>query len=360
MPDATHERGTLKLSFVEDGREVPIVLVAAKLEALQKLLYHAAATVAGHDASRRGEWFNRYRPAVELTFASAHHSDLTIEARIPVQPLLLPEASQADLGRSAVDLAFKFVQQVAAGDPLHPLIPSKTDRRYLLKALEPLCPPPDADYALTLGNGLAHHPVVMLNKQTRVTLRHLLERELAEYQDLEEVTLTGILTKIHIETSPEMIAVRQGPGPDIVGYFDDTLRDQVANLIAGSLVEVTGWARLNDRGAVAQFDALVDIATVSQEPIRFSRFEWAGRVYPLRVPLLLNASYENGYWRYEAEGLPLWGTAPRREDALQALHEHFAYLWREFAEEADDRLDAMARELKIQLLQMSQGGLHAT
>jgi hypothetical protein len=54
----------------------------------------------------------------------------------------------------------------------------------------------------------------------------------------------------------------------------------------------------------------------------------------------------DGLWECRAESLNLCATGECREDALRALNENFAFLWREYAEEDDAVLDDGARELK--------------
>src|SRR5690242_6254455 len=96
----------LRLEFSGEafsGGRVPLTVVAAKLQALQTLLFHAAAAVSDDSSSRRGQWYNKYRSVAELAFSSAHHSDLAIEAELA--PSHVPGGA-LDAGRRAVDLVF--------------------------------------------------------------------------------------------------------------------------------------------------------------------------------------------------------------------------------------------------------------
>jgi len=171
----------------------------------------------------------------------------------------------------------------------------------------------------------------------------------------EEATVVGILTKIHVEVGPPMIAVKVPPGAEIRCYYAQSLRDQIANLMAGSLVEVTGIATRDSTGQVTQLDSIVDIAQVNTAPVRIGRIEHEGTIYRFREPLLLNVDYADGVWVYSNEEINLWGTGKRREDALRDLAENFAYLWKEIAEAPDEALDANARRLKAILLALREG-----
>ena len=97
---------------------------------------------------------------------------------------------------------------------------------------------------------------------------------------------------------------------------------------------------------------VIDVDTVSMEPLRISRFEFAGRRYQLTTPVSVAVAYNDGLWVYSNESLNLWGYADRREDALRDLHESFDYIYREIAEEADESLDDVAKKLKQKLREL--------
>jgi hypothetical protein len=327
--------------------EVPISVLAAKLQALQALLYHATATVAADRSARRGLWQNRYREVAELSFVAAHHSDLTIEVEMPIPGFLIPDA---DIGPKALDLVFD-VGSVLQADPaaLNRLKLGKDDRDYLLRAFEGVLPGPLDDYRVEIENyDSDRHPKLSFSGETRRAVRALLQRETVPVS-AEEVTIVGELVKIHVSVGPEKIAIRQR-GVEIDCYYPDSLRDQVANLLAGSYVEVTGWATLDHEGRVNRIDTVLDVEPVSMDPIRLTRFEHAGQRYDLRKPIVVTVEYVDGLWVYHNESLNLWGYAERREDALRDLHENFAYLWKELAEEDDDVLDERAKAIKRALL----------
>jgi hypothetical protein len=119
------------------------------------------------------------------------------------------------------------------------------------------------------------------------------------------------------------------------------------------MVEVTGRATLDDRGEVRKLSEVIDVDTVSMEPLRITRFEYAGRRYQLTTPVTVAVAYNDGLWVYSSESLNLWAYADRREDALRDLQENFDYLYREIAEEADERLDEVAKKLKERLLALA-------
>lgn len=96
--------------------------------------------------------------------------------------------------------------------------------------------------------------------------------------------------------------------------------------------------------------AVATVETAGLEPLRMTQLDDHGSRFKLREPLVVNVEYADGLWVYSHPALNLWGSAPRREDALGDLAANFHYLWDEFAQEDDDALDAKAQAIKQRLL----------
>lgn len=332
---------------------VPLTTVASKLQALQNVVFHATATVAQDRIARRGPWMNRYRDVAELVFVSSHHSQLEIEVELPAPPrqaLLIEKDGR--LGDRALRLMFEFGQAASRGGDVHELVRDREERLFLLKALEGMCPATAEDYRIELAFGARKAEVLDFSADTRQRLRNLVRDERARVYGPEEEIIVGHLTKIHVDTAPQMIAVRIGRQAEIPCYFDEAMRDQVTNLLPGSVVEVTGWPVMSAGGRLEQFDSITDVDTVSMEPLRLMRFEHEGRRYILKEPLTVLVEHNEGMWIYHNDEINLWGYASRRADAVRELHATFDYLWHELAEEDDAVLDEKAKSLKRKLLAM--------
>ncbi|CAI4030033.1 hypothetical protein DNFV4_00457 [Nitrospira tepida] len=352
MPPINEHR-RLRLTLRGDGfprGEVPIAILASKLQALQNLLFHAAAAVARDPSARRGLWYNKYREVVELSFVNAHHSDLVIEVETPVPgPTLLPEE---DVAQKSIDLIFEFGRtiQIQSSETEQSSL-RRSDRTYLLRAFDALLPGTLDDYLVELENwSPARHPRLVFSAETRQAVRHLLERD-AMPTTAEQATVIGELVKIYFDTGPEKITIRQR-GVEIDCYYSESLRDEVANLLPGSYVEATGLGTVDHEGRVTRLDTVLGIETVSMEPLRLTRFEHSGRRFEIRKPIQVQVEYVDGLWVYRNETLNLWGYGERRDEALRDLHANFAYLWQEFAEENDEVLDEKALGLKRRLLEL--------
>jgi hypothetical protein len=348
--------GTKRLRMTFKGEAfpsgaVPISLLADKLQALQRVLFHIAATVSNDASARRGLWFNRYRELAELTYATSHHSELAIEVDLGSPRVLL--APEFDNRESLVDMLFRFGSCVQRGcRDFDALRLDRDQRGYLLRAFEELLPDTEADYQIELANNApARHPPLIFTPNSRRKLREFRIQETAP-RISEEVSLVGELIKIHVDVGPPKITVRHS-GREIDCFYPDTMRDQIANLMGGSMVEVTGEATLDSRGIVEKLDRLLDVVTVSMDPLRIARFEHAGEVFPLRTPLVVNVEYEDDLWVYHCPEINLWGCGEQREKALGDLHENYAYLWHEIAEEADSQLDQKAQQIKTVLREIT-------
>jgi len=346
MMRTRHSERSLELTFwggAFTGGSVPASLLASKLQALQNLLFHAAAAVTHDPTSRRGSWTSRHRAYAELRLVGCREGSFVAELDLPAEKVLGPDF---DYGLGALDLVFRVGESLVS-DQEFSSIPAfgKDELAYILRGFEALTPNAADDYEIRLTNSSPNkHPPLKLSADTRRRIRHLLETEVPQLS--EEVTsLVGELTKICIVTGPEKIAIRH-KGREIECFYPESLRDQIANLMAGSMVEVSGDATIDSDGRVVQVDRIHEVFTVSMDPLRLTRFEAEGTVYHLKEPLVVDVEYSDEMWVFRNDLINLWGFGERREDALRDLHENFAYLWHEIAQETDELLDSHAIDIK--------------
>ncbi|NLE37614.1 MAG: hypothetical protein GX621_06270 [Pirellulaceae bacterium] len=287
---------------------------------------------------------------MELTFGKAHHSDLVIELDAARdEEYLSPEFQVTD---KAFDLFFDVgncIQNDMRG--IETLDLRRDDRTYLLRAFEGLLPGVDDEYRIEIENcSREQHPKLDLSSGGRSSVRKFLAREVVP-ASADEAIVVGELVKIHVDVGPHKITVLH-KSREIDCHYSESMRDQIANLLAGSVVEVSGKATLDDTGAVKKLDVVFDVDTISMEPLRIPRFEHEGARYALREPLCVEIEFTDGLWVYHNSDINLWGYGERREEALRDLHANFDYLWKEIAQEDDSRLDSLAQGIKRQLKQI--------
>lgn len=80
------------------------------------------------------------------------------------------------------------------------------------------------------------------------------------------------------------------------------------------------------------------------------------RVFVLKEPLPVSASYEDGFFFIETERFNILGYGPTYEQAVQDFQRYFEFLWREYVEADDQELTAGARRLRDFLLGLVDGG----
>ncbi len=165
-------------------------------------------------------------------------------------------------------------------------------------------------------------------------------------------TLVGQVVTIAVGAPPERITIR-ADSREIDCVCPTSLHDQIAGLSPGSIVEVAGEAAINSQGQVERLDRLDSISTFSPGPLRITRFEHDGIVFSLKEPLVVNVEFTDGLWVYHNSPLNLWGSGERREEAIADLHDNFAFLWQELAEERDEKLDSRAQDIKRLLLDLA-------
>jgi hypothetical protein len=271
-----------------------------------------------------------------------------VEAALAVNPVLTDEFN---VGLKAVDILFDAAVSIQ-NDQLETLKLSRNDRDYLLRALEGLMPNIGDQYQIRLENCHSEkHPTVTFDADSRRRIRDYTSQEEATFGPQEEVSVVGELIKIYVDAGEDKITVRSMQR-NIDCYYSDAMRDQVANLIAGAMVEVTGFATLNDRGQVDGLHQVTNVEHLSMEPLRIARFHGENRDFVLTSPVAVNVEYTDGLWIYHQPELNLWGYAPRREDALRDLNDSFAYQYRDIAEEDEANLDNVALQLRQKLLRL--------
>jgi len=261
------------------------------------------------------------------------------------------------LAKEALDLAYEVAEHVenTNQDAIEKRVPDRQDRMMLLRSLEQLSPRTIEAYHLTFANGSPAHAGVRLTGVSRGKAQSLIFRELGEESaNGEEARVVGTLTKIHFDTAPQFLSVRGSAGQEVNCYYDESLRDQVSNLCAGSIVEVFGFGSLSTGGRVKRLDYVTSIDSVSMEPIRIARFEHGGRIYKLSDAVPFNIEFSEGVWAYSNEALGIRSYAGRREDALHELHEAFDFAYRDIALENDDGLIGDAIKMKRELLRLVQ------
>lgn len=84
--------------------------------------------------------------------------------------------------------------------------------------------------------------------------------------------------------------------------------------------------------------------TTAVHPFETCSFLWGDYNYLLRKPVQIFSAYQDGLWVFECPTYGLSTFSANRQEALEQLHEEFAFLYEGLVHEPDDMLtqDAIA------------------
>lgn len=329
---------------VEDTM-IPFSVLAGKMDALQKALFNIALTQSRAPVAQRGNWSKRIRASCELLFCESRKGSVTVVAQIP--PLLSMQTTlfgdkEIDEGLHALKSMKKVIESVAAGDisNLVSLMPDSGARLRALKSIEALCPRESDNFWISLGNGTGK-TYAQLTSASRNFIQQIFEID-----DVFEVqTISGDLVEIRVLAGRRHIVVRSHQ-KEITCYYPTEMEETIAQLVAGSIVEVKGRAQLGDDGTVKQIDELLDISTLDLSPFRTSLFTFNNKRFILKEPVICTLEYRNNLWVYECPRYGLHTFSEDRHEALHQLGEEFRFLYEGLINESDENLTQDAIELR--------------
>ncbi len=350
MPSDPERQIRLRLTGpgVDDG-QVPLTVLSVKLDALQKSVYNVAAATTSGMLSARGRWTNEILERCELSLVEVKTGSLELLVEVPPErQMSMPHGRRP--GPEGLRDFVKLTEAVAAENTstIRAIIPDYGARVRSLKSLEALCPELDADYAVEVS-GYNGAVLARLETATRRYLRATSWAEAGE-EDYDTQAITGRLVMIRVGGRDQIAVVSNQR--EIRCSYPSELEGVISQLVAGSMVEVTGIARLDSQGIVQEISEVFSVDTVVLVPFRIKAFSWDNHRFILKRAVSCQPDFRNGLWVYECELLGLHAYAETREQALSDFHEEFAAIWDGIAQEKDDALAPDALALKAELLDL--------
>ncbi|XVJ60357.1 MAG: hypothetical protein HEQ23_13565 [Tepidisphaera sp.] len=285
----------------------------------------------------------------ELAFVDSEPGSLVID-------FVLRNADPTLLATQARTLGIAVAALVAGAQGSVPEDVQREDATHLLQAVEDLCPSTFDDYQIDVRFGGADRPKVVLTSDTRRLIHERIKADEAAMLDDEPDITYGVLVQINTGKGEDKIVIRaprflgDGGGIEIDCYYPNYLRDQVANMVGGSLVEVIGFTTRASDGNISKFREVIALEMVDTQPIRLRTLEHDGTRFTFVNPFSFDVEFSGGIWAYSNELLNVSGFAESRQLALRELAEAMSYVWREFAMADESELDAKAIELKRRLV----------
>ena len=333
-----------------EGGMVPLRVLSKKLEALQKTLFNLAEAQGGGPVAQRGNWKKYVRSSCELIFSETRRGSLTIVATLPAPPsneqLLLFPDDEKDPGlrtlegikEASIAVVNKNMKRIVE------LLPDSVGRARFLKSLEDLCPREGDEFNVALGYGQGGN-FAEFSRDSRSFIKKLFTEE-AEEGSPESQTIHGTLVEIRGFSGQHHITVKRRQ-QEIPCYYPSEMAEQIAQLIVGSIVEVTGTCQTRDDGMVSQIDTVTDVTTIDLSPFRIKTFAWGQKKYILKEPVLCTVDYEGELWIYKVPLYGLHACAADRQEALSQLHEFFAF-------DYDDRIGEKSENLTLDAIELRE------
>ena len=340
----------LKLSgpATEDAK-VSLSVLASKLDALQRSFYNVASAVLEGPLGRRGRWSSHVVSTCELLFSSsAYGSPLEVVSMIAEpEPTLLGVETQAE---KALDDFRKVMQGIDQENPelVAQVLPDSPSRLRAIRSIQMLCPGVEDDYSVEVGNGRGNWATLTYEK--REFLRDVPFIDQPE-ESASVQTIAGKLNLISVGAGRKEVGVRT-QDRYIPCHYPSEMLDTISQMVAGSIVEVTGRPLFEPGGALKEIDEVYSIEPVRLFPFRLRQFSWEARTFVLHHPVTCVPDFRNGLWVYECEALGLHSYHESRGQAFDDLHAEFAFIYDEYAMEDDAALAPSGLKLKEALNQL--------
>jgi hypothetical protein len=290
---------------------------------------------------RRGSWKSEVLEACSLQFLEARTKCLEVVAEVPLQTQL--KIPTMDLGYRSLEKLTDTLQAIHDRDKcqLDRLFPDFRHRSRILKSALPLLPEEESDYSICVKTRTS---AVDLVSDVRVYIKSISREESAESLPQQVQTITGVLYLIEVATGQRQLGVIVS-NRHIRCFYPPEFEETVRELIPGSLVEVEGFATLNDRGEVDRIEEIIDVRPIQLVPLYWSRIVYSRR-FILKNPIRILPDVLDGVWVHEYEPLGIIAYGRTRSESLEAFRMEFAVLWDEYGQEDDQNLTEDAKELK--------------
>ncbi len=332
---------------LSQGGKVPLTLLSRKLSALQDMFSNIGSALVG--GGRRGTRKAEVNQACTLVFIQASPGSLEIATEVQApSPLLLPEF--AGIGERALSAMKSTIDAISHNNDaaLETLFPSYGPRVRILRSAERLFPEEESDYSLSIRiNGSS----TMLEAAHRDYIRKLSLGDLQESPGKVSRTITGILYLIEVETGTRKIGVIVN-NRKIPCFYASEYEEIIRDLIPGSVVEVDGFATLNDRGEIETIETVTDIRPAQLVPLYKQRIHYSNKVLYLKDLIKIDVDFQDGVWIYHYQPLEITGYGTTRKEAQEAFLLDFISCWDLIAQEMDEGLTADALSLKARLLSL--------
>jgi hypothetical protein len=339
-----------------EKNEVPASVLLQALEGLQQLVWQFAYHREGKQLKQRLKFSADLKERFALRLAPAEKGSYLVKARVGASA---PDLVDPILSAEVVRDLTRFCDAAVKGDAneLTVILPDRAQRVRALDRLRSLAPLPGSGYRYELQNSVG--PAVPLVETLQADLDRLTFP--AEVEDEAETTevVTGKLIEINFDD--HNLTLFYAPTKrKLTCEYDETVEPLLFEN-RRDLIQVRGKVRL---GADNHPEKIVEadyIGELDLSPFTLREIEYKGVRLRFRQPRVIEPKLDVSQQLIclEAPDLNLSVHARLRAELFEDVRACLHMLWMEFAREDDDKLDAVARQLKRRLLDAIEKVEHA-
>ena len=336
-----------KIAPSDKGKKVPVRTVVEKLDRLQMALVHLGEYLTGSEFRARGRAPESVRKRCALVISDVRIGSLetTLELEDPQIALGGPTLGE-DAIEKLLELARSVEEDEDVGSRLNETLKHPLHRSRVLQDLKNVWPEIDEHIELEL------HPRDGPSSKLTPRGRFVLEGLVSMMKAPEEASVKGVLWMLAVEPGPPVLRLDGPDGRIKCAYSKDV--EEMAKRLIGKPAAVFGEAEFDAAGNVREIVRVTKIERFQE--ITLQRLFRADREIVLREPLTIFVDFVEGMWTMENEDLGIIASGDTYEDCLAEFQDEFFFIWKEYAQEDDERLSKDAKSLKTKLSAIVQSG----
>ncbi|MBC7951120.1 MAG: hypothetical protein H7Z12_04760 [Rhodospirillaceae bacterium] len=328
-----------------DGHVVPTSVLTQALQSLQRAVHILGMRHEGKDVRQR----MRISADVELRYA--------VLCKLPepgsyISPIIIGDTSQTLFDGAAIMAVTKeFKDLLAAVNEqdavkVRSILPDPVYRTPVLSALAKMAPPKRSGIVVDLqtrGGRSLFAPA-----KASKFVEHVLERPIT---DATVTTVTGRL--IGIDFSGRALRLHYPPTRrELTCYYHEAVEEMLLDN-PREFIQVVGQVVLDRDGEPEKIIEVERILEVDLSPFIVTNFISGNKVLRARRPITFSVTLDESvqYHCIESGEFGIDIIASTREELEHDMQQELDMLWRQYAQEQDDKLTESARTLKLAMLE---------
>ena len=345
-----HDRG-LQIKFggrATEGNVVSVAVLTQSLQSLQRVVHLLGMRHEGREIRQRA------RPSIEIEKRYAVLCQLPKEGSF-VAPVMIRDTSRGLFGPDAVEAVLEDLHGLLSAitdqdtSRTREALPDPNYRAAVLEALRKMTPPKRAGIEVALQSSSGED--LFVPDRVADFLDNLVERHAGD------VTVTAVIGRlIGIDFDRRRLRLHYPPTrrelhcfyqPDIEDMLLENTRD---------LIQVVGQVIIDANGEPERINDVEKIIEVDLSVIDVEGFEVGDKRIVAKQPVIFQPLLDDTsqYYAFQEAPFGIQLLAIFRDQLETDLYDELDFLWRQYAEESDEKLSKGAQQLKRQLLDAFQ------